>query len=48
MANPHYTPEVSTKVTVVNFQVKEDGLIEQCLEIVVRSEQPEVEAKRGE
>jgi len=28
MANPHYTPEVSTKVTVVNFQVKEDGLIE--------------------
>lgn len=47
-SNPHYTPEVSTKVTVVNFQVKEDGLEDQCLEIVVRSEQPEVEAKRGE
>jgi dynein heavy chain len=48
MANPHYTPEVSTKVTVVNFQVKEDGLIEQCLEIVVRSENPTVEQNRGE
>jgi dynein heavy chain len=47
-SNPHYTPEVSTKVTVVNFQVKQDGLEDQCLEIVVRSEQPEVEAKRGE
>jgi len=23
MSNPHYTPEVSTKVTVVNFTVKE-------------------------
>jgi dynein heavy chain len=47
-SNPHYTPEVSTKVTVVNFQVKEDGLEDQCLQIVVQSEQPEVEAKRGE
>lgn len=38
MSNPHYTPEVSTKVTVVNFQVKEDGLEEQCLGIVVLAE----------
>jgi dynein heavy chain len=28
MPNPHYTPEVSTKVTVVNFTVKESGLEE--------------------
>jgi dynein heavy chain len=28
MSNPHYTPEVSTKVTVVNFTVKESGLEE--------------------
>ena len=26
MQNPHYTPEVSTKVNVVNFNVKESGL----------------------
>jgi dynein heavy chain len=48
MSNPHYTPEVSTKVTVVNFQVKEDGLEEQCLGIVVLAEQPTVEQNRGE
>jgi len=23
MANPHYTPEVSTKVNVINFSIKE-------------------------
>lgn len=28
MANPHYTPEISTKVTVVNFTVVEKGLEE--------------------
>lgn len=28
MPNPHYTPEVSTKVAVVNFTVKESGLEE--------------------
>jgi dynein heavy chain, axonemal len=38
MPNPHYTPEVSTKVTVVNFTVKESGLEEQCLGIVVKAE----------
>jgi dynein heavy chain len=35
IGNPHYTPEVSTKVAVVNFTVKESGLEEQCLGIVV-------------
>lgn len=28
MSNPHYTPEVSTKVCLVNFTVKESGLEE--------------------
>jgi dynein heavy chain len=28
MPNPHYTPEVSTKVCLVNFTVKESGLEE--------------------
>jgi len=43
MQNPHYTPEISTKVTVVNFMVKESGLEEQCLGIVVRAETPTLE-----
>lgn len=43
MSNPHYTPEVSTKVNVINFSIKEDGLEEQCLGIVVSEEQPALE-----
>lgn len=35
ISNPHYTPEVSTKVTVINFSVKQSGLEDQCLGIVV-------------
>lgn len=43
LPNPHYTPETSTKVNVVNFIVVEKGLEEQCLGIVVRAEQPQLE-----
>jgi len=39
MSNPHYTPEVSCKVAVVNFCVKLSGLVDQCLGIVVKAEQ---------
>jgi dynein heavy chain len=35
MPNPHYTPEVSAKVAIVNFTVKESGLEDQCVGIVV-------------
>jgi len=41
--NPHYTPEVSTKVAVINFTVVESGLEEQCLGIVVKAESPTLE-----
>lgn len=27
LSNPHYTPEISTKTTIVNFAVKEQGKI---------------------
>jgi dynein heavy chain len=48
ISNPHYTPEVSTKVTVVNFTVKESGLEEQCLGLVVREEQPSLETNKND
>lgn len=44
--NPHYTPEVSTKVAVINFTVVEQGLEEQCLGIVVKAESPTLEEQR--
>ena len=48
MANPHYTPEVSTKVNVINFSIKEQGLEEQCLGIVVQEEQPTLEQTKSQ
>ena len=43
MPNPHYTPEISTKVIIVNFQVKEAGLEEQLLGLLVRKEDQRLE-----
>ena len=48
LGNPHYTPEVSTKVTLVNFSVKLEGLEAQLLGEVVRQEEPELEAQKAE
>mmetsp|Transcript_15477 Transcript_15477/g.20964 ORF Transcript_15477/g.20964 Transcript_15477/m.20964 type:complete len:413 (+) Transcript_15477:886-2124(+) len=48
MSNPHYTPEISTKVNVINFSIKEQGLEEQCLGIVVQEEQPALEANKNQ
>uniref|UniRef100_T1INB1 Dynein axonemal heavy chain 2 n=1 Tax=Strigamia maritima TaxID=126957 RepID=T1INB1_STRMM len=43
LANPHFSPEISSQVTIVNFAVKEIGLEAQLLGIVVRKEKPEWE-----
>ena len=48
LANPHYTPEISTKATVVNFAVKKDGLEAQLLGIVVQKEEPTLEKQKSE
>ncbi|KAI8821286.1 dynein heavy chain and region D6 of dynein motor-domain-containing protein [Fimicolochytrium jonesii] len=47
LANPHYAPEIFAKATVVNFAVKEKGLEDQLLGIVVRREKPELEAQKS-
>lgn len=44
--NPHYPPEISTKTTLVNFAVKEQGLEAQLLGIVVRKERPQLEEQK--
>ena len=46
LANPHYQPEVFTKTKVVNFSVKEEGLEEQLLGVLVRKERPSLEEQK--
>ncbi|XP_069805044.1 dynein axonemal heavy chain 2 isoform X1 [Dendropsophus ebraccatus] len=46
LSNPHYTPEISSQTTIVNFAVKEQGLEAQLLGSVVRKERPELEEQK--
>jgi len=46
LSNPHYPPEISTKVSIINFAVKEQGLEAQLLGAVVRKERPELEEQK--
>lgn len=48
ISNPHYTPEVSTKTTIVNFIVVEEGLTNQLLGTVVQKEEARLEEQRNE
>lgn len=47
LRNPHYLPEVSTKVTLLNFMITYEGLTDQLLGIVVAKENPELEEKNA-
>ena len=46
MPNPHYLPEITIKVTLINFTVTLSGLEDQLLIEVVRFERIELEEKR--
>lgn len=41
LRNPHYLPELSTKVTLLNFMITPEGLEDQLLGIVVAKERCE-------
>lgn len=47
LRNPHYLPETSVKVTVVNFMITPAGLEDQLLGIVVAREKPELEEQKN-
>jgi dynein heavy chain len=47
LRNPHFLPEVSTKVTILNFMITYEGLWDQLLGIVVAKENPELEDKKA-
>jgi len=48
LPNPHYLPEIAIKVTIINFTVTKEGLVDQLLGDVVKKERPEVEEQRNE
>lgn len=44
--NPHYLPEISTKVTLINFMITYEGLNDQLLGILVKKERPDLEEEK--
>jgi dynein heavy chain len=47
LRNPHYLPEVSVKVTLLNFMITPLGLEDQLLGIVVAEERPDLEEAKA-
>ncbi|CAK4166458.1 unnamed protein product [Aphanomyces euteiches] len=47
LRNPHYLPEVSVKVTLLNFMITPQGLEDQLLGIVVAQERPDLEEQKN-
>eukprot|EP01135_Chromosphaera_perkinsii_P007265 Nk52_evm73s745 gene=Nk52_evmTU73s745 len=48
LRNPHYLPELSTKVSVLNFMITQEGLEDQLLGIVAAKEKPELEEEKNQ
>lgn len=46
LSNPHYPPEMTSKITLVNFAIKEEGLQSQLLRTVVIQERPDLEEQK--
>ncbi|XP_038127258.1 dynein heavy chain 12, axonemal [Cyprinodon tularosa] len=47
LRNPHYLPDLATKVSLLNFMITPEGLEDQLLGIVVAKERPELEEERN-
>ncbi|XP_053321162.1 dynein axonemal heavy chain 3-like [Spea bombifrons] len=48
LRNPHYLPEVSVKVTLINFMITPIGLEDQLLTILAAKEKPDLEDKKNQ
>lgn len=47
LRNPHYLPEISVKVTLLNFMITPEGLQDQLLGIVAAKEKPALEETKN-
>ncbi|WIA36351.1 hypothetical protein OEZ86_007670 [Tetradesmus obliquus] len=47
LRNPHYAPELCTKVSLLNFMTTPEGLEDQLLGIVVAAERPDLEEEKA-
>jgi len=47
LRNPHYLPEISVKVTLLNFMITPEGLEDQLLGFVVSRERPDLEDQKN-
>ncbi|XP_071611851.1 dynein axonemal heavy chain 1 [Heliangelus exortis] len=48
LPNPHYSPEISAKLTLINFTLSPSGLEDQLLGEVVAAERPDLEEARNQ
>ncbi|TRY59872.1 hypothetical protein DNTS_035283 [Danionella cerebrum] len=48
LPNPHYSPEISTKVTLINFTLSPSGLEDQLLGRLVAEERPNLEGAKNQ
>ena len=48
LPNPHFTPEVSSAMNIINFSITEEGLEDQLLALVVNAEEPDLEFRKGD
>ena len=48
LRNPHYLPETSVKVTLLNFMITPEGLEDQLLGVVVAEERPDLEEQKNQ
>lgn len=46
-ANPHYLPDLTTKVQIINFMITFDGLAEQLLNLVVKKENMQLDEEHS-
>ena len=48
LPNPHYAPEVSVKVALLNFAITQDGLEDQLLVSTVETERPDLAERKAQ